>query len=60
MDDVIDQLTNQFSGYRVEGGETTDGCWIRLEQGPWVWERRRLTSPAAALLFAAEAIRDHE
>ena len=54
MTRVLWLLAQKFKDVEFAGGEIGLTCWIaaRHKFGNWSFERRRMTSPGAAMVFA--------
>lgn len=58
IDQVVQRLQEKFPLCLVEGGDRSEGYWIRCGSidGNWQFVRYRLASPTSAMFFAEAAL----
>lgn len=62
MNDVLNTLRAEFPGVKFDGGDHSEGFWIRADapKWGWSWERSRMTSIEAILNTVRDAINERQ
>jgi hypothetical protein len=58
MDKILQTLRAEYPGINFDGGDRSEGFWIRVDspEWGWEWERNRMTSTEAIIHTVREAI----